>query len=492
MRVLSVASEVYPLVKTGGLADVVGALPAALKPEGVEVATLVPGYPAVMAALDRAESVLAWPDFYGGPARVLAGSARGLALFVLDAPHLYARDGNPYLGPDGRDWPDNPFRFAALGRAAADVGLGAVPAFVPDVVHGHDWQAGLAAAFLHYDWRRRPGTVATIHNLAFQGQYPAELLIPLGLPGHAWAVDGVEYYGQVGFLKAALQFSDRITTVSPSYAAEIMTPGGGMGFDGLLATRADRMHGILNGIDDTVWDPASDHLIPARFDAGRLERRRLDKIALQERFGLAVDPDALLYGVVSRLSWQKGLDLLLDVLDTLTATGAQLVVLGSGEPTLEQGFAAAAARRPDRIGCRLGYDEPLAHLIQAGSDALLVPSRFEPCGLTQLYALRYGAVPVVSRVGGLADTIVDANEMARASGAATGIQFAPVTAAGLADALGRTARLWRDRDDWEKLVRAGMATDVSWRRPAARYARLYRDILAERAPAGHPDGVRSR
>lgn len=494
LEVLSVASEIYPLVKTGGLADVAGALPAALAAEDVRVTSLVPGYPAVMAGLDHAATtghpaprvVATWADLFGGRARLLAARARGLDLLVLDAPHLYDRPGNPYLGPDGRDWPDNAFRFAALGRVAAALGLGDVPGPRPDVVHAHDWQAGLAAAYLHYDGRPRPGTVVTVHNLAFQGQFPAELLGPLGLPPRSWSLDGVEYYGGIGFLKAGLQLSDRITTVSPTYAAEIRTPEGGMGLDGLLRTRAAVLHGILNGIDDTVWDPAADPLIPARYDARSPKRRRANKRALQERFGLAPDPDRLLFGVISRLSWQKGLDLLLDRLGVLVEAGAQLVVLGSGEPALERGFAAAAGADPDRIGCVIGYDEALAHLVQAGSDALIVPSRFEPCGLTQLCALRYGAIPVVARVGGLADTIVDANEMARAGGAGSGLQFSPVTGDMLAAALLRAADLWRDRDGWAQMMRNAMRTDVSWRRPAARYARLYRDLVAERVSRPSP------
>ncbi|MEJ1157482.1 glycogen synthase GlgA [Prosthecomicrobium sp. N25] len=481
VKVLSVASEIYPLVKTGGLADVAGALPLALAAEGVAVTSLVPGYPAVTAALEGGRAVLTLPDLFGGPARLVAGTAAGLDLLVLDAPHLYDRPGNPYVGADGRDWPDNAVRFAALSRAAALVGLGEAEGARPDVVHAHDWQAGLAAAYLAYDGRPRPGTVITVHNLAFQGQYPRTLMEPLGLPERAWSVDGVEYYGHIGYLKAGLQLSDRITTVSPSYAAEIRTAEGGMGLDGLLRARTEVLHGILNGIDDRVWDPATDPLIPATYDARRPARRRLDKAALQERFGLAKDPDAILFGVISRLTWQKGLDILLASAGTLLQAGGQLVVLGTGEPALEQGFAALADAHPDRIGCRIGYDEALAHLIQAGSDALVVPSRFEPCGLTQLCALRYGAVPVVARVGGLADTIVDANEMARAAGAGTGFQFSPVNPDMLSAAILRAAAVHRDREAWQALVKNGMKTDVSWRRPAAHYARLYRDLVAARS-----------
>ncbi|MHB2169297.1 glycogen synthase GlgA [Alsobacter sp. R-9] len=476
LAVLSVASEVYPLVKTGGLADVAGALPGAMAGHGVAMRTLVPGYPAVMAKLEGAGEVHHVADLFGGPARLVAGKAAGLDLVALDAPHLYDRPGNPYVGPDGRDWPDNAFRFAALARVAADIGLGRTALPRPDVVHAHDWQAGLAPAYLHYARERRPGTVITVHNLAFQGQAPAELLGLLGLPPSSWSFDGVEYYGTIGYLKAGLQFADRITTVSPTYALEIRGPDAGMGLDGLLRARAPVLSGILNGIDTTVWDPAMDPHLPAPFDARRLKGRAASTAQLRERMGLDADPAAPLFGVVSRLSWQKGLDLLHAALPVLVESGAQLALLGAGEPALEDGFRRAAETWRGRVACRIGYDEGLAHLIQGGSDAILVPSRFEPCGLTQLCALRYGAVPVVARVGGLADTVIDANEMALAAGVATGLQFAPVDREMLEAALRRTVALWHDRAAWRRLQKNGMATDVSWTLPARHYAELYRGL----------------
>jgi len=481
LEVLGIASELYPLVKTGGLADVAGALPYALKPLGVRIRTLVPGYPAVLAGLEAARTVRLLPDFYGGSAKLLSGKAAGLDLFVLDAQHLYDRTGGPYTGPDGRDFDDNARRFAALARAGASIGQGLVPRYRPDVVHTHDWQAGLTAAFLAYDGRPRPGVVATIHNLAFQGQFDRRLLSELGLPAAAFTADGVEYYGDIGFLKAAVRLCDRITTVSPTYAAEICTPERGMGMDGLLRGRADRLSGILNGIDTAAWDPAHDPLIAAPYDAGRLHARAANKAALQRRLGLAEDPAAPLFGVVSRLSWQKGLDLLLQTLPLLIAEGAQLAVLGAGEPELERGYRQAAADHPGRIGCVFAYDEPLAHQIQAGADALVAPSRFEPCGLTQLCALRYGAVPVVARVGGLADTVIDATPMSLASGAATGVQFAPVETPMLESAVRRTLALYRDPETWRRLQLNGMACDVSWSQSARRYAELYAELIAERA-----------
>jgi starch synthase len=479
IEVLAATSEIFPLVKTGGLADVAGALPGALAAEGIVVRTLVPGYPAVMRALETASPVHGWDALMGGPARLLAGKASGLNLLALDAPHLYDRPGGLYA--DAGDWPDNARRFAALGRAAADVGLGAVAGYAPDIVHAHDWQAGLACAYLAYSGGPRPATVMTVHNLAFQGQFDRRLMTALGLPAWAFSVDGVEYYGDIGFLKAGLRLADRITTVSPTYAAEICTPEGGMGLDGLLRGRADRLAGILNGIDTRVWDPSHDGLIAARFAAGDFPGRRANKAALQSLMGLAPDPGAMVFAVISRLSWQKGLDLLLEALPTLLAGGAQLALLGSGDAALEAGFAWAAAAHPGRIACRFAYDEALAHQIQAGADALLVPSRFEPCGLTQLCALRYGAVPVVARVGGLNDTVIDASPMAVAAGAATGIQFAPVSGPMLEDAIRRALALYAAPTTWRAIQANGLATDVSWAGPARRYGDLYHGLLADRA-----------
>jgi len=479
LSVLSVTSELFPLIKTGGLADVAGALPVALAAERVRVVSLLPGYPAVMKALDRVETVREYPDLFGGAARLVSANAHQLELFVIDAPHLYARPGSPYLTPDGRDWPDNARRFAALGRVAADLGQGAVPGFIPDIVHAHDWQAALAPAYLHYGDVPRPGTVVTIHNIAFQGIFPADLLYELGFPPHAFTVDGLEYYGQIGFLKAGLRLADRVTTVSPTYAKEIQTPEGGMGLDGLLRSRSKDVFGILNGIDESVWDPASDRSLVATFTKDALERRSANKEALQRRLGLDADADALLFGVVSRLSEQKGLDLVLAALPSLLADGAQLALLGAGERTLEESFRVASIVYPGQVGCFFGYDEGLAHLIQGGSDALLVPSRFEPCGLTQLCAMRYGNVPIVSRVGGLADTVIDANEMAIASGVATGFQFSPVNLIGLADAISRAKTCWSDGDSWRGIQQNGMKTEVGWSRPAKRYAQLYRSCLEE-------------
>jgi starch synthase len=485
LRVLAVASEIYPMVKTGGLADVVGALPGALKADGIETRTLVPGYPEVVNALAGVQELLHWPQFFGGEIRLLGGSHHSLDLLVLDAPHLFARPGNPYLTPEGVDWPDNGVRFAALSRMAAEIGQGAIAGFVPEIVHAHDWQAGLAPAYLRYSNRPSPGTVMTVHNMAYQGKFPQHMLRDLGLPAQSFTIHGLEYYGMISFLKAGLQFADRITTVSPSYAIEIQTDAGGMGLGGLLRERSQLLRGILNGIDTTVWDPETDPHIAARFSRDDLKRRSPNKAALQRRLGLDPTPQALLLGVISRLSWQKGLDLLLQALPTILGEGMQLALLGSGDLDLQARYQAAAQANPGQIGVCIGYDEALAHLIQAGTDALLVPSRFEPCGLTQLCALRYGAVPIVSRVGGLANSVIDLDEAGSAGGAPTGFTFAPVTPEQLGLALRRASLAFQDQQTWQALQHNGMAKDVSWRNRASCYAALYRELVGMREARAH-------
>ena len=482
LAVLSVASELVPLIKTGGLGDVAAALPRALTKLGLQVRCLIPGYPAVLERLDRARTLRRLDGLFGGEGRLLAAVADGLDLLVIEAPHLYGRAGHPYLAPDGTDWPDNAERFAALGWVAAEIGLGLLPDWRPDVVHAHDWQAGLAPAYLNLSGRSRPATVLTIHNLAFQGQFPAALLDRLRLPHSAYVVEGVEYYGAIGFLKAGLFFADRLSTVSPTYAREIQTPAFGMGLEGLLASRADRLTGIVNGIDEETWNPESDPHLGERYSVHSLAGRAVNKGEVQRRFALREDPAAPLLAVVSRLAWQKGMDLLLAALPALRGLGAQLAMLGSGDVALEQAFLQVAKAHPGVIGCIARHDEALAHLLQGGADAILVPSRFEPCGLTQLYGLRYGTVPIVSRVGGLADTIVDANYSALQDGVATGFQFAPVTVEALEAALERAVALYRDKAAWRRMQRRGMTRRVGWARAAEQYADLYRAAVAAPAP----------
>jgi starch synthase len=476
IEVLSVASEIYPLVKTGGLADVTGALPGALAPLGVSVRTLVPGYPAVTGRLETGRVVAEMPDFFDGSARMIAGRTGALDLIVLDAPHLYDRPGNPYLGPDGQNWADNWKRFAALSFAAYELGRGMVDGYRPQLLHCHDWQAGLVPAYVKYNAPTPVKTVVTVHNIAFQGHFGWENFSALRLDFRAASEGAIEYFGGIGYLKAGLQCADALTTVSPTYAHEIRTAGYGMGLEGLLQNRAKDLHGILNGIDAGGWDPARDEALAQTYSANSMHLRELNRVALNERFALD-DSAGPLFGVVSRLTWQKGMDMLVDCADRLVEMGGKLCAVGSGDPEIENGLKGAAMRHPGKVGFIQGYDEALAHLIQGGADVMVVPSRFEPCGLTQLYGLRYGCVPLVSRVGGLADTVIDANEAAVEAGVATGVVFAPANEEALSEGIRRTVQLFARDKIWKKMQRRGMKSEVSWETSAEKYADLYANLL---------------
>jgi len=489
VKVLFVTPECYPLVKTGGLADVAGALPLALAPLGADVRVLLPAYPGVRGRLRKVRTVAPLLSLMGGDGSLLEGTtAEGLQVWLVDAPHLFRRDGGgPYAGPGGEDWPDNHLRFAALSWVGAALGSGVVDAgWRPDVLHLHDWQAALTAAYLHYDpvmAADRPPTVLTIHNLAFQGLFDGALAPSIRLPAHVMDGDGLEYWGHLSFLKAGVLWADHLTTVSPTYAREILTPGGGMGFDGLLRARAGHLTGIVNGIDDHLWDPATDtHLAPpySTYSTRRLHAKAVSKAALQAELGLTVRPDVPLFGVVSRLSHQKGLDLLLQAWHRVAHRGAQLVVLGTGEAALEEGFRHLVGHHRHDVAAVIGFDEGLSHRVQAGADAIVVPSRFEPCGLTQLYGLRYGTLPVVARVGGLADTVIDANEAALRDGVATGFAFSPVDAGPLGVALERVCDLYAERPAWQKVQKRAMSRDVGWDLAAARYLALYERLVPAR------------
>ena len=480
MKVLFVTPECYPLVKTGGLADVAGALPLALLPFGVDARVLLPGYPGVRAQLAGVRKVAALPKLFGGSGILSAGrTASGLEVLLLEAPHLYTRvGGGPYLDAAGNDWPDNHLRFGALSWVGAEIAMGRLGEWQPELVHLHDWQAALTAAYLHFEPKPSPPTLLTIHNLAFQGVFGTDTLAGLHLPAAALASDGMEYWGNLSFLKAGVLWSTHLSTVSPTYAREIRTPDQGMGFDGLLRARPDHLTGIANGIDDAVWNPSADPALPTPYSVRRLPAKATNKAALQVELGLDVRVDAPLFCVVSRLTTQKGLDLLLDALPRLLGRGAQLAVLGSGERWLEDGFRRAAEEQHGNVSVTVGYDEPLSHRLQAGADAIIVPSRFEPCGLTQLYGLRYGTLPVVARVGGLTDTVIDANGAALHDGVATGFQFSPVDAEQLAAALDRACDLYADTMAWQRVVKRAMTRDVSWSSAAGAYSALYQRVVA--------------
>jgi starch synthase len=471
LKVLSVASECAPLVKTGGLADVVGALPAALAPEGVQMRSLIPGYPAVMAALGQTEVVATEADLFGGPGRVLAAKVAGLDLLVVDAPHLFDRAGSIYLSPKGRDWPDNPERFAGLCWMAARIGMGAIAGWKPQILHCHDWQAGLVPEYLHdMGGTGTVGTVMTIHNIAFQGNADPAKIPVLRLKPSRMTRDGFEFWGRASALKAGLMGADRLTTVSPTYARELMTDAFGMGLDGVMRLRSDVLSGILNGIDEAVWNPATDPEITPYTDA---TGKAANKAALQKEMGLP-PADGPLCVMITRLTEQKGVDLLLEALPTLLARGGQLAVLGSGDPGFEDALRNAALH--EQVAVHIGYDEALSHRMMAGGDAILVPSRFEPCGLTQLYGLRYGTIPLVALTGGLADTVINASTAALDVGAATGVQFNPVTALSLRSALSQLCDLYADRPTWARMQANAMRQPVGWGPSARAYAALYREI----------------
>ena len=483
MRVLQVSAELFPLLKTGGLADVAGALPAALATAGAEPRLLVPGFPALRESLTKecavAPVALPWSE---GRAALLRGRLPGfdMPVYVLDAPGLFDRPGNPYADNTGAAYADNHRRFALLGLAAARLAEGVDAGWQPDIVHAHDWHAGLACAHIAASRTRRrteARTVFTVHNLAYQGLFPADHFADLGLPAQHYAMEGLEFYGQVSFIKAGLHFADAITTVSPTYAREIQTPEQGCGLDGLLRHRAGVLHGILNGVDYAVWSPARDRSLAQPYSATRPDGKADCKAALQRECGLTVTADAPLFGVVSRLTEQKGLPLVLEALNDLLDAGGQLVLLGAGDARLEAAFADAAARHPGQVARRTGMDEALAHRIYAGSDVMLVPSRFEPCGLTQLYGLSYGALPLVHRVGGLADTIVDCTLEDVAAGTATGFVFDTFTADGYRRALRRAFALWRQPEAWARVRASAMQQHFGWDDAARRYVNVYSGLM---------------
>ncbi|MFZ5540147.1 MAG: glycogen synthase GlgA [Pseudomonadota bacterium] len=485
-RILFAAAECVPLVKTGGLADVAGALPGALRALGLDVRVLLPGYPQVIAALPGAKPAARIDALGELPAAdvLRAELDNGVPVYVIDCPPLYDRPGGPYQDPSGEDWADNALRFAQLGRAAAWLLVrGAGPDWRADVLHLNDWHAALGAAYVRFSERPRAPVLFTVHNLAFQGLFDARWHARLALPASSWSIDGVEFHGKLSFMKAGLQYADAITTVSPTYAREIQSAPLGMGLEGLLAARRDVLHGILNGIDTLRWDPRRDPLIAANYDADSLGAKGANKRALQSRFGLEIDAAKPLAAMVSRLTEQKGADLVADCAEALVDAPAQLVVIGSGERAIELRFEALAARNVGRIGVHIGFDEALAHLAEAGADMLLMPSRFEPCGLNQMYSQRYGTVPIVGATGGLVDSVVDCTEATLADATASGFHIRPIDADGLCAAFERALAAYRDADRWRQLQRNGMARDFGWGRSAAEYARLYAQI-ARRESAG--------
>jgi starch synthase len=471
-KVLSVASECVPFIKTGGLADVVGALPAALGKIGWDMRILLPAYRSLRPLLAEMDEVGTIEVPTGPDAVVFEGDVHGIRLLLVDAPGLYDREGGPYSGPGG-DWGDNAQRFATLSWVAAVLARDGIDGWTPDILHAHDWQAGLAPAYLAYNGAGGAKSVLTVHNIAFQGWAPAAMLGQLRLPAAEFHPAALEYYGGLSSLKAGLVTADRITTVSPTYAAELMRPEYGMGLHGVIAARRSVVSGILNGVDTDIWSPEAE---PIPYGPKSMKGKISARKALTDTYRLDV-PGPLAI-VVSRLTDQKGIDLLPAVMPEFIAGGGGLIVLGSGDPALEGAMRGLAALYPQRVAVHIGYDEALSHQLFAGADAVLVPSRFEPCGLTQMYGLRYGTLPVVAAVGGLADTVISATPAALGAGVATGITFQPTDAMAFGQALDRLVALYADPKAWAKTQANAMRQEVGWDASAAKYAALYESLMA--------------
>jgi len=479
MRVLFVTSEAAPLIKTGGLGDVSAALPAALHGMGVDARVLLPGYPQVLKALPSLQIATDFPVLPGfPPARLLSGTLPdSVPLWVVECPELYLRGGGPYQDEHGVDWTDNAQRFGLLSKIAAVLGSADSPLeWKPDVVHCSDWQTGLTPAYLHFAPGAAP-CVMTIHNLAFQGIFPLQTAVELGLPGECLQLEGAEYYGDLSFLKAGLYYADHITTVSPSYAEEIQTDALGFNMQGLLAHRREVLSGILNGIDTAEWNPAADPNLAQAYDAANIQGKPANKRELQKRMGLHIDPKVPLFGLVSRFTHQKGLDLVLEIAPQLIALPAQLVLLGSGDAGMQRTALELSHRYSGQAGAYVGFDEGLSHLIEAGADIFLMPSRFEPCGLNQMYSQRYGTPPVVHATGGLIDTVVDCNAATLKRGEATGFVFDSADASGLLSAVRRAVVAYHNKKTWRALQRNGMSKDFGWGRSAAAYRDIYARLM---------------
>ncbi len=475
MRILFVASEAAPLIKTGGLADVSGALPSALRKIGIDCRVLLPGYPVVMYKLESTRQVARFDQFLDAEGKPLAArlllcgiSGSDTPIYVLDAPAVFARAGGPYQDSDGIDYPDNAHRFALLSQVAAILAGAASPIdWQPDILHCNDWQTGLAPAYLRLSGNQTP-IVMTVHNLAYQGIFPPKTLTHLNLPVSSFSIEGTEYYGNLSFLKAGLYYANHITTVSPTYALEIQQPHLGMGMQGLLASRQHQLSGILNGIDTDEWNPAADRHLRCEFNARALAGKKQCKHKLQEELGLEPLANAPLFGIIARMAHQKGLDLVLAIADGIIDRGGQIAMLGTGEKSIEIAVRALVARHPGKVAALIGYNEGLSHRIEAGSDIFLMPSLFEPCGLNQMYSLRYGSVPIVHATGGLRDTVEDG---------VTGFVFHQPTPHALWLAVERALDLYPQKPAWKKLVQTGMNRDFSWNKSALAYQALYQSLL---------------
>ena len=477
-NVLFACSELTPWVKTGGLADVSGSLPHALRRAGAEVKIALPGYKAVLDQIERPQYICHL-DLPLGPVAVCAATLAGTEVLLLTHPVFSNRTGNPYMSDDDRAWPDNPYRFALFSQAVAEIGLNRANLdWQPDIVHCNDWQTGLTPALLSLS-HQRPATVFTVHNLAYQGNILFNAYKDLGLPQSLFHTDGLEFWGQASFIKGGLAYADRVNTVSPSYASEIKTIEFGNGMDGMLNSRGDRVSGILNGIDEDEWNPATDPYLKQNYTVSSLELKAENKVALQQRMKLPDDKDIPLFGSISRLAVQKGIDVLIEAIAAMPDDSFQLAILGAGETELQSQLSQLAERYPDKVAVRFGYDESLSRAIEAGSDVFVMPSRYEPCGLNQFYSLRYGTVPLVTRVGGLADTVfdVDAEDVKLAQ--KNGFVIDNATTQNLISGMRRAIEHYQDKPQWQSLQRTGMKANYSWNRSASEYIALYAKAIGD-------------
>lgn len=480
LRVLFATSEVFPLVKTGGLADISYALPKALQQMGVDVRVLMPAYPVVKQQLELAplgDPLPLFSHLNQPPAQLLSGYLPDteVPLYAIDSPNLFGREGGPYQDSMGNDWADNALRFGVLSHVAARFGTGEL-SFQPQILHCNDWQTGLAPAYLHYAPNAAAKTVISLHNVAYQGVFSAEMRHVLELPPASFSMYGLEYYGLLSFLKAGIYYANWVSTVSPTYAQEIQTEAFGYGLAGLLASRQAQLTGILNGIDDS-WNPATDPYLPHHFHADDMAGKAANKQALCLRLGLAQSNRPLI-GLIGRLTYQKGLDLVLPVLQEILAEGAQIVLLGSGDKGMEQHLRHLAQQHSGQLSVTIGYDEALAHHIEAGADLFLMPSRFEPCGLNQMYSMRYGTLPIVRHTGGLADTVVDVTPTNLAQQQATGFVFSDEAPAILLNTVQRALVLYQCPTLWQQVQQTAMRRDCSWSSSAGHYIALYQQLLA--------------
>jgi starch synthase len=479
MRVLFATAEAFPLAKTGGLADVSASLPAALSNMGIDVRLIMPAYPQALARTNAVREIVRLGNVGGcGPVRLLDTILPGtdVPAWLVDCPDLYNRTGSLYQDENGADWPDNDLRFSVLNHAAAAIACDGVTGWRADVIHANDWHCGLLPLMIAERAGPKPATLFTIHNLAYQGLFAAQRFPQLGLsPG---SFNSIEFWGRIAFMKAGIAGADRITTVSPTYAAEILSSEYGCGMDGLLRHRKDRLSGILNGADYGLWDPATDRWLPRNYGPNSLAGKSACKYAIRDELGLQQNDSPLLV-FMSRLVHQKMPDVLLQSVPALLDRGMQFALSADGETQYREGFRQLAARYPGQVAVNIGYDEALAHRLLAGADVLLHPSRYEPCGLVPIYAMRYGTIPIVRRSGGMADTVTNYSPAALVAGEATGFMFEPVTVAELTACAIRAAEVYRQPLAWRKLKTNAMSRDFSWQQSAAQYLELYRRLTAD-------------